>query len=346
MTHTARPDPTSNDPVLRVRDLTVHYDTPQGPVMAVTGMDLDVMRGEILGVVGESGCGKTTAAMGILRLVQPPGRIVSGRVLLEDTDLLTLSRPKLRQVRWRKLALIPQGAMNSLNPVLKIGRQVADGITAHEKNAAGRPLRKRTTDLIDMVQLPSRVIDMFPHELSGGMKQRVCIAMAVALNPPLIIADEPTSALDVMVQHAVAQTLLDVKRRLGVSVVLIGHDMGLMAQMADRVAVMYAGHVVEIAPVRRIFARPLHPYTKLLIESVPTIRHRRPLQVTAGLTHDLRRPPAGCVFGDRCPAVMDVCRQQAPPLRPLQQAHVAACHLYENVDGKLRNVSDGSVVDG
>ena len=179
-----------------------------------------------------------------------------------------------------------------------------------------------------MVGLPSRIYDMYPHELSGGMKQRVCIAMAIALTPSVIIADEPTSALDVVVQRVVAQTLLDVKRTLGVSMILIGHDMGLMAQLVDRIAVMYAGNIVEIAPVKDIFAEPLHPYTQLLLASIPSVKERKPLVVTEGLTHDLRRPPPGCIFQLRCPFVMDKCREVVPPLRELRPNLYAACHLY------------------
>jgi oligopeptide/dipeptide ABC transporter ATP-binding protein len=184
-----------------------------------------------------------------------------------------------------------------------------------------------------MVGLPARVYDLYPHELSGGMKQRVCIAMAIALTPSLIIADEPTSALDVVVQRIVAQTLLDVKKHLGVSMILIGHDMGLMAQLVDRIVVMYAGNIVEIANVHDLFSEPLHPYTQLLIASIPSIKERKTLQVTEGLTHDLRRPPPGCIFQLRCPHVMEVCRQVVPPLHELRPNHFVACHLYEPASG-------------
>ena len=327
-THTA-PGPAGAGPVLEVKDLHVHYATPTGDVLAVNGATLQVNEGETLGLVGESGCGKTTLAMAILRLVQPPGRIVRGEVLISGLELTRLSEPELRQVRWRKLALIPQGAMNSLNPVMRVKDQIADGIETHEGNQPRGALKDRILGLLKMVGLPGRVYSMYPHELSGGMKQRVCIAMAIALNPPLIIADEPTSALDVVVQRIVAQTLLEVKARLGVSMVLIGHDMGLMAQLVDRVVVMYAGNIVEVAPVEDLFAEPLHPYTQLLIASIPSVKQRKPLKVTEGVTHDLRRPPPGCIFQLRCPHVMEVCRSVAPPLRELRPRHFAACHLYD-----------------
>jgi oligopeptide/dipeptide ABC transporter ATP-binding protein len=314
--------------VLEVRDLRVHYATPLGDVIAVNGVSLDVFEGETLGLVGESGCGKSTLAMAILRLVQPPGRIVSGQVRLLGNDLVALNDGELRQVRWSQVALIPQGAMNSLNPVMRVKNQIAEAITTHQGERSPAELKARILRLLAMVGLPGRVYTMYPHELSGGMKQRVCIAMAIALTPSVIIADEPTSALDVVVQRVVAQTLLDVKRTLGVSMILIGHDMGLMAQLVDRIAVMYAGNIVEIAPVKEIFAEPLHPYTQLLLASIPSVKERKPLVVTEGLTHDLRRPPPGCIFQLRCPFVMEKCREVVPPLRELRPNHFAACHLY------------------
>lgn len=318
----------SGNPVLQVRDLRVHYATPSGDVIAVNGANLTIYEGETVGLVGESGCGKSTLAMGIMRLVQPPGRIVSGEVRLQGTNLLALNERELRSVRWDQVALIPQGAMNSLNPVMRVRDQIGEAIVTHQGGRSSRELKDRILKLLAMVGLPARVYDLYPHELSGGMKQRVCIAMAIALTPSLVIADEPTSALDVVVQRIVAQTLLDVKRHLGVSMILIGHDMGLMAQLVDRIVVMYAGNIVEIAAVDDLFREPLHPYTQLLIASIPSIKQRRPLQVTEGLTHDLRRPPPGCVFQLRCPRVMDVCRQQVPPLRELRPNHFVACHLY------------------
>ncbi len=314
--------------VLEVRNLRVHYATPLGDVIAVNGVSLDVFEGETLGLVGESGCGKSTLAMSILRLVQPPGRIVSGQVRILGTDLVRLNDTELRRMRWSQVALIPQGAMNSLNPVMRVKDQIAEAIETHQGKRPPQQLKERILRLLAMVGLPSRVYSMYPHELSGGMKQRVCIAMAIALTPSIIIADEPTSALDVVVQRVVAQTLLDVKRTLGVSMILIGHDMGLMAQLVDRIAVMYAGNIVEIAPVKDIFAEPLHPYTQLLLASIPSVKERKPLVVTEGLTHDLRRPPPGCIFQLRCPFVMDKCREVVPPLRELRPNHYAACHLY------------------
>lgn len=328
-------------PVLKVRDLRVYYETPRGDVLAVDGIDFDLYEGETLGLVGESGSGKSTAAMGILQLVTPPGRIVDGEVQLEGHDLLKISEAALRQIRWIKLALIPQGAMNSLNPTMRVSDQIKDVIVAHEGRKSGKDLKARILELLSMVGLPARIYDMYPHELSGGMKQRVCIAMAIALNPTIIIADESTSALDVVVQRVVAQTMLKVKEALGVSMIMIGHDMGLMAQMVDRIAVMYAGKIVEIAPVRTMFESPKHPYSQLLIESVPSLKERKPLKITEGITHDPRNPPPGCIFQLRCPFVMDKCRAVPPAMRQTSSGQVVACHLYpEEVDGSVIHVAD------
>jgi len=315
---------------LQVNDLRVHYLTPEGEVIAVNGVSFQLMRGELLGLVGESGCGKTTAAMGILRLVQPPGRIMGGQVILKGkTDILALNKEELRRVRWTEISLIPQGAMNSLNPTMRVKDQIKDVIETHEGRQPKNDLKERILNLLALVGLPSRTYGMYPHELSGGMKQRVCIAMGIALDPTLVIADEPTSALDVIVQRVVAQTLLDIKNRMGVSMIMIGHDMGLMAQMADRIAVMYAGNLVEVASSRIVLKTPQHPYTQLLIESIPSIKERKPLKLTEGLTHDLRNPPPGCIFQFRCPWVQDICRAEKPPLREISPGNHVACHLVE-----------------
>lgn len=331
MTHTVGSDGAKNgsDVVLDVRNLKVYYATPTGDVRAVDDVSFQVFDSEIVGLVGESGCGKTTTAMAILRLVQPPGRITGGQILLDGIDLATIQGADLRDVRWNKMALIPQGAMNSLNPVMRIHKQIADAIQTHEGRKPAKELKERIINLLSTVGLPSRVYSMYPHELSGGMKQRACIAMAIALHPAIVIADEPTSALDVVVQRVVGETLLDVKERLGVSMIVIGHDMGLMAQLVDRLAVMYAGRMVEISPVETVFDEPLHPYTQLLIESIPSIKERKPLKLTEGLTHDLRNPPPGCIFQLRCAHVTDICREVNPPMRELRPRHFVACHLYE-----------------
>jgi peptide/nickel transport system ATP-binding protein len=317
---------------LLVNDLHVEFFTDDGVVRAVDGVDFTLRPGLRMGVVGESGSGKTTTALALMGMIKPPGRVTGGTALLDGIDLLRLGETEHARVRLRDISYIPQGAMNSLNPVMRVKDQIADAIRTHEGRASKAERRTRILGLMRMVGLPSRVYSMYPHELSGGMKQRVCIAMAIALNPTVIIADESTSALDVVVQRVVAQTLIKVKDTLGVSMIMIGHDMGLMAQLVDRIAVMYAGNIVETAPVDTMFKEPLHPYSQLLIESIPTLKERKPLKITEGITHDPRNPPPGCIFQLRCPFVMDRCRSVRPPMRELKPRHTVACHLYDQTE--------------
>jgi len=317
-------------PVLQVKDLRVQYATVAGNVRAVDGVSFNIYRGERFGLVGESGSGKSTTANAILRLIKAPGIIESGQVLLGDTDILSLNDEQMRKIRWTRISLIMQGAMNSLNPVMRIRNQIIDAIDAHTVDHQSRSdMDERLRTLLAAVGLPVRVLTMFPHELSGGMKQRVCIAMAMVLEPEIIIADEPTSALDVVVQRVVAQTLIDVEETLGASLLLIGHDMGLQAQLVHRLGVMYAGKLVEVGKVDAMFGKPLHPYTQLLTSSLPSMGKRTiSTRGSAGLPPSLLNPPSGCVFHPRCPFVMDVCRTVVPPARELEAEHVVACHLY------------------
>jgi peptide/nickel transport system ATP-binding protein len=326
---------TGTGPLLQVEDLRVHYETARGPVKAVDGVSFTVNRGERFGMVGESGCGKSTIAMTLLRLLRNPARIVTGRIVFDGIDLLRLSEPDLRRVRWRRISLVPQGAMNALNPVTRVRDQIADAIIVHDTGVSTRQVGERIDALLSAVGLPGRTADLFPHELSGGMKQRVCIAMAIALGPQLIIADEPTSALDVVVQRVIAQTLSDVVEHLGASLILIGHDMGLQAQLVDRLAVMYAGRVAEIGSAREIFNTPTHPYTQMLIASLPSLRERRRLRTIPGLPPALLDPPAGCLFHPRCSHARSICSRVVPELRSVNgNAHVAACHLFEEIAGR------------
>jgi len=257
-------------PILEVEDLRVRFQTSRGPFTAVDGVSFALEPGERLGLIGESGSGKSTIALAVMRLIKPPGEIADGRVLLDGKDLLDLSEDEMRQVRLDEIALVTQGAMNSLNPVVRIRAQLIDGMEAHGIKLSKRDYDDRIAALLASVDLKPEVADLFPHQLSGGMKQRVCIATAICLKPKVIIADEPTSALDVVVQKRVMETLRRIQSELGAAVVLIGHDMGLMAQFAQRVAVMRAGRLVEVNGVNEIFARPQHPYTRLLLESLPT----------------------------------------------------------------------------
>jgi len=318
-----------NSPVLTVDDLRVYYWTKRGPIQAVDGVSFAIQRNERFGFIGESGCGKTTTMMAVLRLIKPPGKIEGGRVMLDGRNILEMNDEELRQTRWRKIALVPQGAMNSLNPTMRIGDQIEDTITTHDMNFPKDKLKTRILGLLDMVELPQRVAMLYPHELSGGMKQRACIAMATSLEPDLIIADEPTSALDVVVQKAVMQTLIGAQERLRSSLVLIGHDMGLTAQVLDRIGVMYAGKLVEVGDVQDIYKRPLHPYTQALISSLPSLKEKKQGGGIPGLPPFLLNPPPGCVFHPRCPHAMDICRQKVPKLREIQPNHFAACHLFE-----------------
>jgi peptide/nickel transport system ATP-binding protein len=263
-------------PLLQVSGLEVEFPTPRGPFKAVDKVSFEVLPGERLGLIGESGSGKSTIALSLMRLIKPPGRISGGRAVLELTngqsvDLLKATEDQMRTYRLAEIALVTQGAMNSLNPVMRIRHQMVDAMEAHGLHPGPAGWQTRLTELLAAVNLKPEVADLYPHQLSGGMKQRVCIAMAISLQPRLIVADEPTSALDVVVQRRVMQTLRKVQRTLGAAVILIGHDMGLMAQFAQRVAVMKSGRIVEIGGVRDIFQNPQHPYTRLLMDSLPSL---------------------------------------------------------------------------
>lgn len=314
--------------VLRIANLRVYYRTDRGPVKAVDGVSFSLRQGERFGLVGESGSGKSTTALAIMRLIQPPGHIEGGSIHLGERDLTRLSEEQFRRVRLAEIALIPQGAMNSLNPVRRVRDHFFDSIRAHERGTTDLAIRERINELLRMVGLREESANLYPHELSGGMKQRVCIALGIALQPKVIIADEPTSALDVVVQRHVMQTLGAVQQRLGASVILVGHDMGLLAQFVDRLGVMYAGKLVEIGPVREIFQEPLHPYTQLLIASLPSLKEKGVFRGVPGLAPSLLDPPTGCLFHPRCPRAMDRCAVEIPELQEVRPDHWVACHLY------------------
>ncbi|MBV9359584.1 MAG: ABC transporter ATP-binding protein [Chloroflexi bacterium] len=316
------------EPVLSVRDLRVYYHTRRGPVKAVDGVSLDIKPAERVGLVGESGSGKSTTGLAILRMIKPPGRIEGGAISLSGKDLLTLSDAEMRQTRLAAIALVAQGAMNSLNPVMRVGDQILDALHDHGVRGSQKELADRVASLFEMVGLPRGTANKYPHELSGGMKQRVCIALAISLKPRVIIADEPTSALDVVVQRQVMDTLGSVQSDLGAAVILIGHDMGLMAQFVDRLGVMYAGELVEVSPVEEVYEEPLHPYTQLLIACLPSLERKGVLEGIPGLPPSLLNPPSGCPFNPRCPRVMDRCLVERPVLQPVRPDHWVACHLY------------------
>jgi peptide/nickel transport system ATP-binding protein len=319
-----------SDYVLRIKDLDVQYYTDAGIVYANNKINFDLKPGERLGLVGESGSGKSTMALALLRMIKAPGRIANGQILLDNVDLTKLSEEEMRQVRGKEISMVPQGAMNSLNPVMRIKDQIIDGMIDHNLNLSRSMLEERANEALEVVELDHKVGRMYPHELSGGMKQRACIAISVAMHPKVIIADEPTSALDVVTQRQVMQTIGRLQEQLGSAVILIGHDMGLMAQFAHRMAVMYAGSLVELGSIRDVYTDAFHPYTQMLIESLPTIGKRGVFKGIPGITPLLRDLPPGCVFNTRCPKVMDVCRTKAPVYREYKQGHWAACHLKED----------------
>jgi peptide/nickel transport system ATP-binding protein len=315
-------------PVLEIVDLQVSYYTDAGRARALDGVSLTLNAGEKLGLVGESGSGKSTMALAMMRMIKPPGRIEGGRVIVGDTNLTALSEEQMLKARLSKIAYIPQGAMNSLNPVLRIGRQMMDAIKAHDPEAGKAEMQERSIEALESVDLKPDVFRMYAHELSGGMKQRVCIAIGILLKPQVIIADEPTSALDVVTQRQVMETIDRVQDQIGAAVILIGHDMGLMAQFVDKVAVMYAGRLMEVSSVRNMFTDPKHPYAQALISSLPSLENKGVFQGIPGLAPALLRLPSGCTFHPRCPHVMDICRTVRPDLQALSSTQEVACHLY------------------
>ncbi len=319
-----------SESVLEVRNLQVHYATPRGAVKAVNDVSFDLHRGEILGLVGESGSGKTTMGMALVGLIRSPGRVVGGEILLNGRNLAGLSEDAYKEVRLSEIALIPQGAMNSLNPVTRIREQMLDGLRDHRVVLPKREADDYVASLLHKVGLGAEVANMHAHELSGGMKQRVAMAIAISMNPKVIVADEPTSALDVVVQKRVIETLQDVQKELDASIILIGHDMGLMAQTVDRLGVMYAGRLAEIAPIRDILTAPQHPYTRMLIESLPAVTAKKPLQGIPGLAPQLLNLPSGCAFHPRCPNCFDRCITETPAFRMTSPGRWAACHLLDD----------------
>ncbi len=315
-------------PILRVRNLRTQFSTDQGPVTAVDNVSFDLYPGESLGIVGESGSGKSVTALSILRLVPDPGRTVGGSVLFHEQDLLQVSDEEIREIRGRDIAMIFQDPQSSLNPVLRTGFQIDEAMLAH-KQATPRQARTRTIELLRRVRIPAaetRVRD-FPHQLSGGMRQRAMIAMGLANSPAILIADEPTTALDVTVQAQILELLGDLNRELGTAIIMITHNMGVVAGLCSRVIVMYAGQIVEQGPVDQIFDQPQHPYTWSLLRSIPrvdAVRHER-LRSIEGMAPDLLHPPAGCRFHPRCPFRIEKCLTDEPRLEEIHPGQFASC---------------------
>jgi peptide/nickel transport system ATP-binding protein len=334
-----RTSPAFAEPILDVADLHTWFFTRDGVVRAVDGVSFHVNPGETLAIVGESGCGKSVTALSILRLIpSPPGRIVSGAIRFAGRDLGGLSEAEMRHVRGNEISMIFQEPMTSLNPVLTIGHQIAETLTLHQ-GLDRRGAIAKATDMLRLVHIPEaeRRVTEYPHQLSGGMRQRVMIAMALACNPKLLIADEPTTALDVTIQAQILDLMRELKQKIDSAIVLITHDLGVVAEMAQRVVVMYAGRKAEEAPVRVLFRRPLHPYTKGLLASVPRLgasldREQAPrLAEIPGTVPSLREPIAGCPFETRCPLATDICRRERPSFDEKEPGHFAACFHSDRV---------------
>jgi oligopeptide/dipeptide ABC transporter ATP-binding protein len=327
-------------PVLEIRDLTVEFDTEDGIVKAVTGVSYDLLQGEVLGVIGESGSGKSVSVMTMLGLIpRPPGRIVQGEAVFRGENLLTMPKRKLRDIRGGPMAMIFQDPMTSLNPVLRVGDQIAEAIKVHNRGVSDEAARQRTIELLRLVGVPNadQRFDQYPHEYSGGMRQRAMIAMAIANSPSILIADEPTTALDVTIQAQIIEVLKTAQQETHAATILITHDLGLIAELADRVVVMYAGRVVEMGDVYTIFNSPRHPYTVGLMNSLAKLEgDQEQLLPIPGQPPSLISPPPGCAFHPRCLLSQGRtrCRTEVPPLRPVGAPdHLSACHFAEELAG-------------
>ncbi|MDY0940389.1 ABC transporter ATP-binding protein [Priestia megaterium] len=318
--------------IIQIKNLHVQFSTYGGQVQAVRGVSFDLHKGETLAIVGESGCGKSVTSQSIMRLIPtPPGRITSGSILFKGQDLTKLSEKKMRDIRGADISMIFQDPMTALNPTLRIGEQIAENIMQHE-NISKEKAKEKAFEMLELVGIPNpkERLKQYPHEFSGGMRQRIVIAMALVCNPEVLIADEPTTALDVTIQAQILELFKDIQQKTDVSIVLITHDLGVVAQVADRVAVMYAGKIVEIGTRRDIFYMPQHPYTKGLLRSVPRLDlYESELVPIAGSPPDLFAPPSGCSFAPRCPYVMEVCDRMYPASTKLKESHQVHCWLQD-----------------
>lgn len=315
------------DTLLRLEDLTMHYKTKAGWVQAIDSVSFSLKKGQSLGLVGESGCGKTSIAMSIMRLLPYNAKIVKGRVLFGGHDLYALSDEEVRQLRWKEVAMIFQAAMNSLNPVYSVGNQIVEAIVTHEPETSEDKARERVKSLFELVGIPEERMDHYPHEYSGGMKQRAVIAMALACNPSLIIADEPTTALDVIVQDKILREIEEIRRKINMSMIYISHDVSVIAEVSDIVGVMYAGKLLELGPADDVFKRPKNPYTYSLMHAYPSILgEKHDLVTIPGEPPNLLDPPTGCRFHPRCDWATKECKEAEPPWREITEGHYLACH--------------------
>jgi peptide/nickel transport system ATP-binding protein len=317
-------------PLLTVEDLTSYYRVMRGYVKAVEKCSFNIEKGEALGLAGESGCGKTTIALSLLRILPPGGKIIEGKIFLDGTDILQLNEDEMRrEVRWKKISLVFQGAMNAMNPVVKVKDQIIEAIQLHEPHVSKKEAEERVSKLFELVGIEPSRAENYPFEFSGGMRQRAMIAMAISCNPELLIADEPGTALDVIVQAQVLKLLEELKEKLNMSLILISHDLSLIAEICEKTAIMYAGNIVEIGDSVSIFKNPQHPYTVGLISSFPNIKSEK-IKMTSipGSPPDLLDPPQGCRFHPRCKYAMEMCRKTHPELMVIDKNHMVACHLY------------------
>lgn len=317
--------------ILDVQDLSIAYPISIGVVRAVEGVSFTLDDGEALGLVGESGCGKSTLGLSILKLQRPPGRVTGGRIMYRGTDILSMSDRALLRMRGQKISMIFQNPLTSLNPLFTVAQHFLETIHYHDSSMPREKALAAVEKMLETLGIEKKRLKEYPHQLSGGMRQRIMIGLALIMNPDIIIADEPTTSLDVIVEAGFTELLLELRRVYRLSIILITHNLGLVAEIADRIAVMYAGRLMEIASAEEIFARPLHPYTQGLIACVPNIQaDQKELVTMPGSPPDLVAPPPGCRFAPRCPRVMPVCREQAPPLLEHAPGHSAACWLYGN----------------
>jgi peptide/nickel transport system ATP-binding protein len=315
-----------NDVLLKVENLTMHYTTRAGEVSAVDNVSFSLKKGESMGLVGESGCGKTSIATTLLRLLPDNAVIKGGSVYLNGTDLLKLKEDEMRKVRWERISMVFQAAMNALNPVYKVGDQIIEAMETHGQVETNQGARQHVEGLFSLVGLDPKLMDQYPHEYSGGMRQRAVIAMALACHPDLIIADEPTTALDVIVQDNLLREMTALQKQLGMSMIYISHDIAVIAEVSARIGVMYAGRLVEMASAENVFKRPLHPYTYGLMSAFPSIvGPKRELTTLPGEPPDLINPPTGCRFHPRCPFATDVCVENVPEFKEMGSEHYAAC---------------------